>query len=118
MEHGQRCLHHRLLDSNKSSVGSPQRLMGPALRALATQIAAAICFLHERRICHRDVKPESFHCYGPNESPDLDAGPTLKLTNFDLAVRQPHGVLIGTSCGTAPFAAPEVGIALQGRYDG
>lgn len=112
---GDRCLHHRLLESKKS-FSSPQRLSGEQLWSLSSQVVAACRHLHERRICHRDLKPESFLIQ--EDAGDVPGGVRLKLTNLDLAIRQPAGVLFGTSCGTAPFAAPEVSVAMRGRYDG
>lgn len=112
MEHGDQCLHHKLLES-KRGTGTADRLSGSTLYSIAEQVVEAVRHIHEIHICHRDLMPESFLCRC-----DSDGEVMLKLTNFDLAVRQPQGLLVGTSCGTAPFAAPEVSVALNGRYDG
>lgn len=65
------------------------------------QQGAALWHLHSNHICHRDLK-------GDNWIVD-DAGETLRLVDFGLAVQ-----LCGTSqclrqcCGSLPFCAPEV----------
>ncbi len=62
-------------------------------------LVAALCFLHGRGICHRDVKPEN--CV-------LDRHGTLKLVDFGLAARFEPGQLLRDYCGSREYAAPEV----------
>lgn len=60
------------------------------------QILSAIAALHDKRICHRDVKPDNFMVHGS----------VLKLSDFGLAIYLPKGRL-QEKCGTPAFLAPE-----------
>lgn len=61
------------------------------------QICSGLAALHEKDICHRDVKPENFMVHGD----------VLKLKDFALAVQLPRGRLLRDKCGSPPFMAPE-----------
>merc|ERR1719263_787656 len=62
------------------------------------QILSAMAHLLERRVCHRDVKPDSF-VFSNNE--------TLKLTEFGVACVVGPGEVLRHSVGTDVFKAPE-----------
>jgi len=73
-------------------------------RTLATvvkQMFIAVSEVHALRIVHRDVKPDSFLCVGPEA--------TVKLSGFGFARRVPSGVsTIRGVFGSAPFMSPEM----------
>lgn len=96
--HGRLCrLQRRPLSSSKTS-------------QILQQIFRAVAHLHlGPRVCHRDIKPESFDLHETAETV------LLKLTGFQLAFVMEDSWCL-QSCGTVPFVAPEV---LKGeRYDG
>lgn len=62
------------------------------------QICAAISALHNRGICHRDIKPDNFMVMKTED---------LKLSDFGLALFLPRGKLLVEKCGTPAFMAPE-----------
>lgn len=64
------------------------------------QMCAAICALHTRGICHRDIKPDNFMVSGQTQT-------KLKLSDFGLAIFLPRGKLLQEKCGTPAFMAPE-----------
>jgi len=69
-----------------------------------------LCWVHSKRIVHRDVKPDNFLCCGPDN--------TVKLCDFGLARILPAAVSVEACtgvCGTAPFMAPEM--ITQRPYD-
>lgn len=61
------------------------------------QILSGIASLHEKNVCHRDIKPDNFMVHQD----------TLKLTDFGLAVFMQKGRLLTEKCGTPAFMAPE-----------
>jgi len=66
------------------------------------QMLSAIAFLHQKQVCHRDVKPDNFLVAQPSSGP-----PSLKLADMGLAVQCPPGSLLSDKCGTPAFMAPE-----------
>jgi len=74
-----------------------KRLEPPAVRAVLCQLSLALEHVHSRAIVHRDIKPENLM---------LDAGGTLKLTDFGFA--KPLKFRTFTLCGTPAYMAPEV----------
>eukprot|EP00927_Polykrikos_kofoidii_P071370 TRINITY_DN67634_c0_g1_i1.p1 TRINITY_DN67634_c0_g1~~TRINITY_DN67634_c0_g1_i1.p1 ORF type:complete len:1388 (+),score=200.42 TRINITY_DN67634_c0_g1_i1:476-4165(+) len=77
------------------------------------QEAVAVAHLHRCMVCHRDLKPSNLIV--------SDDGKVLKLTDFGLSllVCGPKQ-LLGESCGSLPFCAPEVLVRATGGalYDG
>lgn len=82
---------------------------------LAAQLASALCHLHARGICHRDLKLENILLEDAGEH--ASSGPRLKLTDFGLARltdlptinTHPHsGTDLSSPCGTPAYAAPEL----------
>lgn len=96
--HGRLCrLQRRPLSSSKTS-------------QILQQIFRAVAHLHlGPRVCHRDIKPESFDLHETAETV------LLKLTGFQLAFVMEDSWCL-QSCGTVPFVAPEV--LKAERYDG
>jgi len=72
------------------------------------QICSAIRHLHERDICHRDIKPGNFM---------LSAG-ILKLSDFGFARFLKRGVLCTENIGTPAFMAPEQQLLKSGSSPG
>ncbi|XP_065185405.1 serine/threonine-protein kinase Chk1-like [Sycon ciliatum] len=70
------------------------------------QLLHGVEYIHHRGITHRDLKPENLL---------LDANDNLKITDFGLAtlfMNDGAERMMGRSCGTPPYIAPEV---LRGR---
>lgn len=74
---------------------------------LGLQMTHAVAHLHDKSICHRDLKPESW-LMADNS---LDA--RVKLINFGLAEHCNGDFELTQPCGTLHYLAPEV---LRGRY--
>jgi serine/threonine protein kinase len=69
------------------------------------EMLLGIAYVHRKGLVHRDIKPANFLLGGPD-------GKTVKLCDFGLTVPLPYsGRLIGV-CGTSPYIAPEMLIAL------
>jgi len=66
------------------------------------QILAAIAYLHEQNIAHRDLKLENILLASAHSDVDV------KLTDFGLARQLEDGDRMKTYCGTPQYFAPEV----------
>jgi serine/threonine-protein kinase GIN4 len=84
-----------------------QKLSEPEAVRIFSQILSGVSFCHLLGICHRDLKLENII---------LDKNVNAKIADFGMAIRQPTGRLLRTSCGSPHYAAPEV---VSGNcYDG
>ncbi len=81
------------------------RLPLHAIVAYVKQIASALQYAHDRRVIHRDVKPENI-LLGPNNE--------VLLSDFGIAVVTQSSRSVGTldTAGTVSYMAPE---QLQGK---
>jgi len=74
------------------------------------QVLRPVCYLHERQICHRDIKLENFLL--------LSKAPieqnTLKIIDFGFSCAVEPGEFLTTKLGTTNYSSPQV---LSGKYD-
>eukprot|EP00300_Choanocystis_sp_HF-7_P030210 c38986_g1_i1.p1 GENE.c38986_g1_i1~~c38986_g1_i1.p1 ORF type:complete len:932 (+),score=146.15 c38986_g1_i1:40-2796(+) len=76
----------------------------PEACRLITTILEAVEHLHMRGVVHRDIKPENF-LFDFQHNPEG----SLKLIDFGFATFQnPHADMLGSSCGTPDYIAPEL----------
>ncbi|TIA90323.1 hypothetical protein E3P99_01634 [Wallemia hederae] len=77
---------------------------------LFAQLISGVCYLHDKKVIHRDLKLENLL---------LDRGRNIIITDFGFANRFEHRVddLMATSCGSPCYAAPELVIS-DGLYVG
>lgn len=68
------------------------------------QVLSGLAHMHERRICHRDLKPDNFlfERRGPIE------GNTLRIADFGAACEVQPGERLKEAIGTMQYMAPEV----------
>jgi serine/threonine protein kinase len=76
-------------------------------RELFRQVADALAYVHERDVCHRDVKPDNVL---------LDEQMNAKLADFGLCHSSSSKRLLTTPCGSPLYAPPE--IIANREYDG
>jgi len=108
---GTRTLYSRLkLRDRPARDDDPEPLSEIALSSLTRQVCNAVAHLHSNSICHRDIKPENFTIH------EQENGVQVKLGSFELARTQIDEQLCSSSCGTMPFAAPEM--IMEKTYDG
>eukprot|EP00300_Choanocystis_sp_HF-7_P015394 c19037_g1_i1.p1 GENE.c19037_g1_i1~~c19037_g1_i1.p1 ORF type:complete len:857 (+),score=165.52 c19037_g1_i1:45-2615(+) len=76
----------------------------PEACRLITTILEAVEHLHKHGVVHRDIKPENFLFDYRHSSEGV-----LKLIDFGFATFQnPHANMLGSSCGTPDYIAPEL----------
>eukprot|EP01137_Pigoraptor_chileana_P006244 Opistho-2@50378 len=76
------------------------------VKLYAVELSLAIEYLHERKIIHRDIKPDNIL---------LDELGHVHLADFNVAAFVPDGVELHVRAGTRPYMAPEV--LLKQGYD-
>lgn len=74
------------------------------VRRLMRQMLQGLAFLHQRHICHRDVKPHNYLLDGSVRSERV----SVKLADFGIAIRMKPGKLLKEQAGTPAFMAPEM----------
>jgi serine/threonine protein kinase len=82
---------------------------------LMRQLFKGVHYLHSRRICHRDIKPQNVMIMGHACNQDA----CVKLGDFGLAVRLQRGERRRDRVGTPAFMAPELQLLPHGSrgYD-
>jgi len=79
-------------------------------RNVIRQLIEGVDYLHNKGIAHRDLKPENLLCS------ENERGMVIKIADFGLSKAFLNGSMLGTSCGTPDYAAPEV-LRMEGTYD-
>ncbi|TMS36092.1 hypothetical protein L596_003347 [Steinernema carpocapsae] len=80
-------------------IAKQKRLNECEAREKFWQIISAIDYCHKHNIVHRDLKAENLL---------LDANNNMKIADFGFSNYYTKGSLLGTFCGSPPYAAPEV----------
>ncbi|KAK2805069.1 hypothetical protein FQN50_006314 [Emmonsiellopsis sp. PD_5] len=103
----------------------PSPLGQPVIRRIFAELVAAVRYLHENFIVHRDIKLENVLVNIPasviQEVPDWQKYPRALVVLSDLGLSRripppPESPLLHTRCGSEDYAAPEI---LMGQpYDG
>ncbi|CAI2354311.1 unnamed protein product [Caenorhabditis sp. 36 PRJEB53466] len=97
-----------LFDKIEPDVGMPAAVAQFYFR----QLMKGLKFIHEIDVIHRDIKPENLL---------LTSSHVLKISDFGMATLYRHAGeerLLDISCGTIPYAAPEVVVGLGQKYRG
>ncbi|CAB3372690.1 Hypothetical predicted protein [Cloeon dipterum] len=75
------------------------KMAEPEARRIFHQIVAAVHYLHENHVVHRDLKAENLL---------LDKNNDIKLADFGFSNHFHPGQMLTTWCGSPPYAAPEL----------
>mmetsp|Transcript_14743 Transcript_14743/g.29071 ORF Transcript_14743/g.29071 Transcript_14743/m.29071 type:complete len:507 (+) Transcript_14743:76-1596(+) len=102
-------------DLERAALECEGRLDERQAARLMQQLFNGVHYLHSRRICHRDIKPQNVMIMG--NACEQDA--CVKLGDFGLAVRLQHGERRRDKVGTPAFMAPELQLLPHGSggYD-
>mmetsp|Transcript_54981 Transcript_54981/g.143514 ORF Transcript_54981/g.143514 Transcript_54981/m.143514 type:complete len:518 (+) Transcript_54981:78-1631(+) len=108
---GPTTLYARLkLRDRPSREGGRDPLPGALVASLMKQLCDAVAHLHGALVCHRDIKPENLTIS------EEEGSIAVKLGGLELARMQTGEQKCSSSCGTMPFAAPEM--IIEKTYDG
>lgn len=92
------------------------KLSGNSIREIFTGVCHAVKYLHERSICHRDIKLENIVVSDDCAGDEVTAG-QVKLIDFGFALQVKDKVeAILQQVGTPAYMSPE--LALKQPYDG
>jgi len=80
-------------------LGRLRVLSEASVRIYVAEIASALAYLHEKRIVHRDIKPDNIL---------LDAKGHAHVTDFNVAVYHPQDGQVTSIAGSKAYMAPEV----------
>ncbi|KAF8507306.1 AGC/YANK protein kinase [Hysterangium stoloniferum] len=69
------------------------------VRLIVAEIASGLAYLHEKKIVHRDIKPDNVL---------LDAQGHAHITDFNVAVYHPADRLLTSIAGSKAYMAPEI----------
>jgi len=86
-----------VMDTLKATPFVDEALLGDTLR----EMLLGIVHLHQRKIVHRDIKPDNFLYGGPNNE-------VIKLCDFGLSEIMPEVGFLSGICGTDPYMSPEM----------
>ncbi|KAK1781332.1 hypothetical protein QBC45DRAFT_64553 [Copromyces sp. CBS 386.78] len=91
-------------------IGNNGPFSEPDTQKIASQLVNALAYLHDKKITHRDVKPDNILIQ--SRSPLV-----VKLTDFGLSKMTDHdATFLWTFCGTLLYCAPEVYAEFE-QYD-
>ena len=83
-----------------TSVGKEEMLSAELVQSYCYQLLQAILFCHQRRVLHRDLKPQNLL---------IDKSGAIKVADFGLSKENIRGHNDAKSiCGTAEYLAPEI----------
>ncbi|ROT39903.1 kinase-like protein [Sodiomyces alkalinus F11] len=92
-------------------------VLQPALlRRMFSELVGAVRYLHDRKICHRDIKLETPELADPTVDWTTYPYSVVTLTDLGLSRRIADDEKLETRCGSEDYAAPEVIMGLP--YDG
>ncbi|EFW17433.1 protein kinase [Coccidioides posadasii str. Silveira] len=104
---------------------APKALSPPLIRRIFAELVAAVRYLHQNQIVHRDIKLENVLINVPTavmqDICEWESYPRSIVTLTDLGLSRripqpPESPLLHTRCGSEDYAAPEI---LMGQpYDG
>ena len=78
------------------------------------QILITLNYLHNRKIVHRDIKPDNILIESMPTDKEPDAPWQIKIVDFGTAMRFKKGSKMTQTFGTSYYVAPEV---LDGHYN-
>jgi 5'-AMP-activated protein kinase, catalytic alpha subunit len=77
-----------------------RRLKEPYAKAIFKQIIDGLCYIHSKRVCHRDIKLDNIL---------LDGRGVVKIADFGVSKQATRpGEMFREQCGTPAYIAPEI----------